>query len=189
MTSGRLLVIGSIVAAAALIVTSLALGGASYQPTEVRDPCEPRPWRDPKGLEERAEQFALSALDGAACKLRVTRETLALALSSPHSREAFARSHGISDEELEDAVQAGLVRAIDDAEDAGALSPIFATPLREIAERVPVDEGIALINDARPIFDDVSSFLDEAGGLIPGELGDVIDEIGNLPGEVENLLP
>ena len=63
-------------------------------------------------------------------------------------------------------MRAGLVRAVDDAEDAGALSPLLATPLREIAERIPVDEGIALIEDSERVFGDAEGLLDDASSLL-----------------------
>ena len=69
--SGRSLVGAAIVAATALVALYLVLGGGSYEPTPVADPCAPREWRDPQGVEESAQQFALSALDGAACQLDV----------------------------------------------------------------------------------------------------------------------
>ena len=69
-------------ASVALIVVYLALGGASYAPAKVADPCAPRDWRDPQGVEEVAEQIALSGLDGAACELDVSREEMVLALAN-----------------------------------------------------------------------------------------------------------
>jgi hypothetical protein len=156
----------AVAAAVALVVLYLALGGSSYAPSSVQDPCEPRPWREPDGVEEAAEQFTLSGLDGAACELHVSRETLAVALATESSRERFAEEYGISDAELEAAVRAGVIRAIDDAEDAGALSPIVATPLRAAAANLPVDEAIALIQDAGAIFEDAQGFLDDAGDAL-----------------------
>ncbi len=82
-----------IVAAAAslaLIGVYLALGGASYAPARVADPCAPRDWRNPQGLQHTAEQIVLSALDGAACKLHVSREDMVLAFSSRASLARFA---------------------------------------------------------------------------------------------------
>ncbi len=171
--SGRFLVAASALASLLLVGAYLAAGGASYEPAEVRDPCEPREWRSPGNLEQAAEQFTLSALDGAACELQVSREILARALATPESRERFARRYGVGDEELERAVRAGLVRAIDDAEDAGALSPLVAVPLRGLAQQVPVDEAIALINDARPLFKDAGVLLDQLPGLLEGA-GDLL---------------
>ena len=96
----RVLVGGAIVAAVALLGIYLAAGGASYAPAKTQDPCKPRPWRNPEGLQQIAEQFSLSALDGAACKLGVSRETLAQALATPEARERFMRRYGIDDAEL-----------------------------------------------------------------------------------------
>jgi hypothetical protein len=159
--SGRRLVLGALAAALAVPAIYLAAGGGGYEPTPVADPCAPREWRDPEGIEDSAQQFALSALDGAACELGVSRETLAVALASPESRAEFAAEYGIDDAELEAAVRAGLRRGIDDAEAAGVLSPVVAVGLRAAADRVPVDEAIALIEDASDLFEG-------AGGLIGG---------------------
>lgn len=165
MRSANALLSVAVLAALALVGTYLALGGSSYEPSSVADPCDPREWRAPEGVEESAEQFALSALDGAACELQVSRETLTVALATPEAREEFAAEYGIDDARLEEAVQAGLVRAVDDAEDAGALGPIVATPLRAFAANVPVEEGIAIIEDATVVFDDVGSLLEQGEGL------------------------
>jgi hypothetical protein len=166
--SGRGLVLVALAASAGLVIGYLAAGGRDYEPSAVADPCAPREWRDPEGIEESAEQFALSALDGAACELQVSRETLAVALATPESREEFAAEHGIDDAELEAALRAGVVRAIDDAEHAGALDPLAATGLRAVASRLPVDEAIALIEDASSLFGDAGGVLDDLGGLLEG---------------------
>lgn len=161
-----LLVGGAIVAAAALALAYLVAGGASYTPAKVQDPCEERPWRDPEGLDRIAEQFSLSALDGAACQLGVSRETLARALATPESRQRFTRRYGIDDRELARAIRAGLLRAVDDAEDAGALSPLLAVPLREALKRISLDEAIELVRDARTLLDDLQTLLGPAQGLL-----------------------
>ena len=161
------LVLGALAASAALVIAYHVAGGGGYEPTAVADPCAPREWRDPEGVEEAAQQFALSALDGAACELQVSRETLAVALATPESRAEFAAEHGIDDGELEAAVRAGVVRAIDDAERADALAPLVADGLRVVAVRLPVDEGIALIEDASELFDGAGGVIDEIGGLLP----------------------
>jgi len=93
--SARSLVLAALAASVALVAVYLAAGGSDYEPTPVAGPCEPREWRSPEGVEESAEQFALSALDGAACELGVSRETLAVALATPDAREEFAAEYGI----------------------------------------------------------------------------------------------
>ena len=85
---GTVLVLVAVVASLALVGAYFAAGGSSYAPAQVQDPCEPRDWRDPQGIEEIAEQFSLSALDGAACELGVTREALARALATPRAAGA-----------------------------------------------------------------------------------------------------
>ncbi len=162
----QVLVVAAIVAAVALPGIYLAAGGSSYAPAKTRDPCETRPWRDPKGLDEIAEQFSLSALDGAACELGVSRETLAQALATPESRERFTERYGIDDAELARAIRAGLLRAVDDAEEAGALSPLIAGPLRDYLKSVPLDQAIELLNDARTLLNSLESFLGPAQGLL-----------------------
>jgi hypothetical protein len=166
MTRGRVLVGGAIVAALLLVGVYLAAGGSSYTPEKTQDPCDPRPWRDPQGLQEIAQQFSLSALDGAACRLGVSRETLAQALASPQARERFSERYGIDDAKLAGAIRAGLVRAVDDAEEAGALSPLLAAPLRATVEQIPLDQAIELVQDARSVLGNVQGFLGPAGELL-----------------------
>jgi hypothetical protein len=163
---GRVLVIGALVLALALVGAYLASGGLSYSPEKSQNPCKPREWRNPEGLSEIATQFSLSALDGAACKLGVTRETLARALATTKSREEFGRKYHVNDAKLSEAIQAGLVRAVDDAEAAGALSPILASPLRATVEQIPLEQAIELTKDAKSAFGNLEGFLGPAGGFL-----------------------
>ena len=163
---GFLLVVGAVVASLVLVGAYLAAGGSSYEPEKIQDPCKPRPWSNPQGLAEIANQFTTSALDGAACQLGVTREALARALATPEARERFKEKYGIDDEKLAKAVRAGLVRAVDDAEEAGALSPLLAGPLREAVQRVPLEQAIEFINDAESFLGNVNSFLGPAQDLL-----------------------
>ena len=91
----------SLAVVAAVLLPYLALGGASYEPTPVADPCVTREWRDPGGVEAVLEQIALSALDGAACDLGVSREELVLALEDEESLDAFSEEHDVSRAEAE----------------------------------------------------------------------------------------
>lgn len=166
MTRSRILVGGAIVAAVALVAVYLAAGGASYSPEKVQDPCKHRAWTNPETLGQIANQFSISALDGAACKLGVSRETLARALATKRSRERFAKRYGIDDAKLAEAIRAGLVRAVDDAEEAGALSPVIAGPLRGTVEDIPLDEAIEIVKGAKSFLGDLDSFLGGASGLL-----------------------
>jgi hypothetical protein len=133
-------------AAVALVGVYLALGGASYAPAAVADPCAPRELRSPEGLEQVAEQVVLSALDGAACELDVSREVVVLAFSTGTSLERFAQEHGISEQELESLVRAGLGRALDDAEREGLVNATLADLLRGLVARVPVAQLLDLLD-------------------------------------------
>jgi hypothetical protein len=163
---GLLLIAGSILASVALVGAYLAAGGSTYEPEQVQDPCEPREWSDPQTLAQIANQFTNSALDGAACQLGVSREVLARALATPEGRERFSRRYGIDDEKLTRAIRAGLLRAVDDAEEAGALSPLLAAPLRATLQRIPLDQAIEILNDAEGLLGDVNSFLGPAADIL-----------------------
>ena len=149
---------GPILAAAAvglaLVGLYALLGGASYEPAQVADPCVQRPWRDPEGTAEGIEQVVLSALDGAACSLGASREELVLALRSTDALDDFAREHGLAEDDVEEAVRDGVVRAVNEAEDADVLGSTQATILRGAVERLPF--GLVL------------DLLRGLSGLIPG---------------------
>ena len=89
----------------------------------------------------------LSALDGAACELDVSREEIVLAFSSGPSLERFAAEHGISEEEVGTLVRRGLRRAIEDAVRANGLDPLLAELLRGLVDRVPIEQLLDLLEN------------------------------------------
>jgi hypothetical protein len=143
----RLPLVAAAVVSAALVGLYAALGGGSYEPAQVADPCAEREWRDPAGVAESVEQVVLSALDGAACSLGASREELVLALRSADTLDRFANEHGLGEDEVEDAVREGLVGAVDDAEAADVLGSTTAGVLREAAERLPIGFVLDLIRN------------------------------------------
>jgi len=165
-TKARVLVVGSLLAALALVGVYLAAGGSSYTPEKTQNPCKHREWSDPGSLQQIAQQFSLSALDGAACELGVSRETLARALATKEGREKFAKRYGIDDAKLAEAIRAGLVRAVDDAERAGAIPSLIAGPLRSSVENISLDQAIELIHDARSALGGFEGLLGPASGLL-----------------------
>jgi hypothetical protein len=122
---------------AAVVVPYVALGGGSYEPTPVADPCDPRERPDAEGLGETIERIALTAVDGVACELGVSREDLVLALRSEDAFDAFAAENEIGTEEAERAIRDGLVQAVDAAEEDGTLPGLLAPLVRKAAESVP----------------------------------------------------
>jgi len=176
--SGAMLIGSAVVVSLVLVGAYLAAGGSSYEPAKVQDPCTPREWSDPQNLGQIANQFTISALDGAACQLGVSRETLAQALATPEARERFTKRYGIDDEKLAKAIRAGLLRAVDDAEEAGALSSFIAGPLRQVLQRIPLDQAIEIINDAQGFLGDVEGFLGPAQGLLEQFLPGGLEGLG-----------
>lgn len=169
---GIWMLVGSIVAAVVLVGVYIAAGGLDYKPTAAADPCESRPWTNPGNLEESAQQFALSAVDGAACELGVSREELTRALADDQSRNEFAEKYDLSDGEIEDALRSGLNRAIDDAENAGAISGLVAAGARAAVRFLPMDQMIPLIEDASGLLSGEN--VNDIGGI----LGGVVDAFG-----------
>ena len=169
----------ALAASIGLIGAYVAFGGGSYSPAETADPCETR---EAAVLDERGvfEGIALSALDGAACDLGVSREELTLALADEDATQAFAESRQIDSDDVEDAVRAGLERAVDDAAAAGRIDGLEETILRQIAQYAPVGPAIsglqALSDDdsVQGLIEELGSFteveipgLGELGGLLP----------------------
>jgi hypothetical protein len=138
-------------AAALLVAVYLALGGASYAPAKVADPCAPRDWSEPDGLPEVGEQIVLSALDGAACRIGVSREQIVLAFENEDTLRAFGREHGVSENDIERLARTGLERAITDAQEAGALTPRLANLIRGVVDRIPPGLLVDLL-DRAPTF-------------------------------------
>lgn len=163
------MLVASIAAVLILAGVYIAAGGLDYKPTGAADPCDAREWTDPGNLEESAQQFALSAVDGGACDLGVSREELTRALVDEESRQAFAGENDLSDAEIEDALRSGLNRAIDDAEKAGVIDGLAVTGLRTAVEFMPVDQMIGLIENGAQIFE--GGEINDVGDLINGVVG------------------
>ena len=153
----RLAPLGAVVAlGAALIASYLALGGRSYRPAAVADPCADRPGGRRTASPRRSSRSRLSTADGAACTLHVPREDLVLALASGDDLSRFAREHHLSQDDAERAIRDGLVRAVDDAERADAIGGGLAGTLRSVARHLPIGLVLDVLHGA-------SSLL-----LIPG---------------------
>ena len=78
-----------------------------------------------------------------------------LAVRSEDSLESFADENGLAQDEVEEAIQDGLVAAIDDAEDDGTLPGLVAPLARRAVESVPV----WLLLDTLDRIDDLAGLL------------------------------
>ena len=139
--------------AAALVGSYVALGGTSYEPSPVADPCAPRPARATSTTTERIELVLLAAADRTACSLGVTREELVLALRSVDELEQLAEQEGRSRDELEQALREGLTTAVDEAAEQKLIPDATAGALRFAAQHLPLSVLLSVLRGA-------SSFLD-----------------------------
>jgi hypothetical protein len=92
----------------------LSRGGGDFEPLRPADPCVARDvTSQSEGIEALTERLVLLGIDGAACRLGVSRESLTLELAQPGRR---------TDAQLE-ALRAGLLDAVARMRDDGTLPP------------------------------------------------------------------
>jgi hypothetical protein len=92
----------------------LANGGGTFEPLQTADPCVARTvTSQADGMDGLTERLVLLGIDGAACRLGVSREALTLELAQPGTR---------TDAEI-DALHDGLLAAVQRMEDDGTLPP------------------------------------------------------------------
>lgn len=90
----------------------VAQGGGEFVPARAADPCAARAVVSvSSGIDALAERLVLIGLDGAACRLGVSRESLVLDLALPGGR---------TDAQIE-AIRGGLLEAVDRMKDDGSL--------------------------------------------------------------------
>ncbi len=123
-----------LVGAGALIAVEFSEGATDTGELAIQDPCEPRPPFPGEGIDATIQRIVLDGLDGAACELGTTREELVLSFEPRSGVEPIPWD----DETIERAVRAGMLAAIDDAEERGSLNGFLATVVREIVERAPL---------------------------------------------------
>ena len=127
--------VACLLAAAALPVVELASGarGATSQP--LANPCHPRTFGG-SGLDGAVQQTALDGLDGAACRLGISREQLVLSLASGGSQ---APPHWDA-HAIEVALRAGAVGALKGAAARVKLPSGLAPLLRNAIHQAPLDQ-------------------------------------------------
>ncbi len=138
MGNGRRLFQGVAGAGVLLVLVYLLLGGGRFTSVRAADPCKPREWRSPAGLQAVVEQIVLSGLDGAACELQMSRESLALDLADDSSMRALAVQKGIDDARLEEILRVGLRRAVIDGQRSGALAPVTVLLAGQAIDRLDI---------------------------------------------------
>ncbi|MFL5859990.1 MAG: hypothetical protein ACJ780_04315 [Solirubrobacteraceae bacterium] len=121
-----LTVLGSL--AVAVIVLELALGAVSFGEPHLADPCTATPVRTGSGVSAVVERFARATLDGAACKLRTTREELVLSFVPAAGTTRIRWDRRTVDR----ALRAGLDRAAHDVAGNGIAGGLLAFTLGKL---------------------------------------------------------
>lgn len=117
-------------AAVVFLAVELGMGAWSFGEVKRVNPCTAQTPSLGSGLDATLQRIVLDGLNGAACRLHTTREQLVDSLGSGPSRW--------SEDQVQEAIRAGLVQAIDRAEDRGDVPGILAGLLREVAKRAPI---------------------------------------------------
>jgi hypothetical protein len=122
-----------VVLAVALIAVELSRGALDYGEQTVAPACVDRPAFPGSGVDATIQRIVLDGLDGAACELGVTREQLVLSLD-----ERSGYTIDWDKETIEQAVRAGLLKSVDEAENRGSIPGLLGTVVKEIIERAPI---------------------------------------------------
>lgn len=124
----------------AVLGVQVAAGGGHYTPRKPANPCLPRPAPPiQRQLEPLAQEIVLLGLDGAACRLGISRERLVLALADPRSLDPRAAA----------ALKAGLLGAVDRLSREGRL-PRVSQLLPEALQQVSLPGIVKTIIGAIP---------------------------------------
>jgi len=138
--AAKVTLIALLLAAVVLVGVELGKGAVSYGSAKIENPCRTRTFEG-SGLDATVQRIVLDGLDGAACRLGVSREVLVLSLAGgggfPHTNLDRAR--------IEPALRAAMLEAVDRAEKRGEIPGFLAPLLRRAIESAPLD---ALIRGA-----------------------------------------
>jgi hypothetical protein len=120
--------------AAAFLVVELSLGAIGFGRAHLADPCTSKPAFDGGGLDGEIQRFALSGLNGAACRLHTTREELVLSFvpAAGTNRVRWDRKT------IEDALRAGFDQAFHDLEARGPVGFVVGHIL-DVIIGAPID--------------------------------------------------
>jgi hypothetical protein len=121
-------------AAAVLIVVELATGAIGFGKPKLADPCTDKPAFKGGGLDGEVQRFALSGLNGAACRLHTTREELVLSFVPAAGTKAVRWDRPT----IDSALRAGFQQAFKDTEDRGLAGYVIGHIL-EVVVGAPLD--------------------------------------------------
>jgi hypothetical protein len=120
----------------ALVGVELGRGALDQPSPKLAAPCVVRAGRT-GGIDTTIQRIVLDGLDHAACRLHTTREELVLSLGTGAGERRRWDNHTI-----EVALRAGLLRAVDEADQRGDIPGFLAPAVRQLVERAPLDKLI-----------------------------------------------
>jgi len=115
-------------AAAVLLVVELSLGAIGFGKPHLADPCTSKPAFRGGGLDGEVQRFALSGLNGAACKLHTTREEFVLSFVPAAGTKRVRWNR----QTIEDALRFGFDRAFGDLEARGLAGLVIGHVLEAV---------------------------------------------------------
>lgn len=121
------------VAAGVLVVVELALGAAHAGDVHLADPCTAHNTK-----QDALQRVILDGLDGAACRLHISREELVLSVGS----NSPFHTHW-SKQKISVALRAGMLRSVDEAAQRGDIPSFLAGPIKRLIETVPIEKLVA----------------------------------------------
>lgn len=123
----------------AVIGVQLANGGGTFEPLKPADPCAPRVvTSQSRGIDGLTERLVLLGIDGAACRLHVSRETFTLELAqtdTPSDAEVAALHDGLLSAVRRMKADGSLPPAsdlVDEALDSADLNSFLKTAIRAL---------------------------------------------------------
>ena len=131
-------VLAAVVVSGALVAWYLSEGGGDYDVAQPPAPCQQREAPSGgEGLTAVIQRVAFTALDTAACDLKVSRERLLLALTGQADLPA-----GVTEEQRNEAFKQGLRAAVDEEEQQGTIPDAIVPLLKNGIDLLPVDQLI-----------------------------------------------
>jgi hypothetical protein len=124
-----------LLAAVVLVAVELGKGAVGYGSGTVADPCHSRSFAG-SGIDATVQRVVLDGLDGAACRLGTSREALVLSLSRG---SGFPHRH-FDRQTVEKALRAGMLTALDRAEQRGEIPGFLAPLLRKAVQSLSLDQ-------------------------------------------------
>jgi hypothetical protein len=115
-------------AAVVLLIVEVSLGAFHFGQPKLADPCTSKPAFKGSGIDGEIQRFALSGLNGAACRLHTTREELVLSFvpAAGTKRVRWDR------QTIDRALKAGFQQAFADTEKRGVAGFIIGNILEVV---------------------------------------------------------